>query len=202
MTSTDIFPDTPQPEPFDKREMEEVPPDPLDSEEVQKALTFQEQIRSPIFGAILVFCLVGAFAFMASIFEHQTIVDIELKYGYGISTTWFFVLAILCAILVAYMVYKPYIISRAQGSTIVLYALIFYVLTQVAWSLVLFQSRVNRGVPGLAGVFLLATTVWLGWVCYHFAEESILIFFLLLAWCFYLQSYTYNVDAHPWRKVD
>lgn len=99
------------------------------------------------------------------------------------------------------MVYKPYIVDTAHHSNIVLIAVILYELGLVFWSLSLFHSRINRGTAGVAGIALLATTVWLGWVCYHFYPDTIYIFLLLLLWSLYLQDYTFNVDAHPWTPI-
>ena len=171
----------------------------IDPDEIQKALTIQSQLNSPIFGAILIFCLLGALVTIINIYDNQVIVNIEVQFGYGITVVWFLILSLLAAVLLAHMVYKPYIIDRANGSNAILYALIFYVVAEIVWSTSLFHSRVNRGVATLASVLLLATIVWLGWACYHLVKESIYIFLILLIWCFFLQDYTYNVNAHPWK---
>jgi hypothetical protein len=186
---------------FENVDMILVDEDPPYSEAIQKSLTLEGQLTSNIFGAILIFCLIGAFVFIINIYTNQEIVDVEVKYGYGFTVGWFFALSLLGAILLAHMVYKPYILDRANGSSVILYALIFYILAEIFWSTALFHSRINRGVATLAGIFLLAATVWIGWACYHFVKESVYIFLILLIWCFFLQEYTYNVDSHPWTGV-
>lgn len=146
-------------------------------------------------------CLLGAVVFMINAWSNITVVEIETIYGNGISIGWFLVITLLLAVLTAHMVYKPYILDTNNGRSVVMQALIMYIAAQIFWSLALFHSRVNRGTAGLAAVLLLAATVWLGWVCYHFVKDTIFIFLLLLIWCLYLQDYTYNVDAHPWTPI-
>lgn len=171
-------------------------PDDLDA-----ALTIQGQFQSQIFLAILVLCLAAAVVFMINVYTNSKIVEIEVEAGSGITVTSFLIIAVLAAFLTAYMAYKPYMIDRARGGNIVLYALILYFIFQIFWSLTLFHSRLNRGVPEIAAVIFLAATIWLGWVCYNIVPDSIYIFLLLLAWCFYLVIYTYNVDTHPWTPI-
>lgn len=171
-------------------------------DDLPAALTLQGQVENTNFLALLVFCLAGAIVFMINVYTNSEIVDVEIQHGSGITVTSFLIIAILAALLTAYMVYKPYMIDRANGGNIVLYALILYVVAQIFWSLTLFHSRLNRGIPELAGILFLAATVWLGWVCYNLAPDSVYIFLLLLAWCFYLIIYTYNVDSHPWKPIE
>lgn len=172
----------------------------LEPSELQKALSLEAELQSPVFLAILVFVFLGAIAFILNIFFNVEVVNIESEFGNGIPASWFFIIIVILGILTAHMVYKPYIIDRSNGGSIVLYALVFYIIIQIVWSTALFNSRTRRGTATLTSVFLLATTVWLGWVCYHFVPDSIWIFLLLLFWCFYLQDYTYNVSAHPWTR--
>lgn len=173
----------------------------LDSPETISALSFDEEIRSKQFGAILIICLAGAAIFMVNAWLNIRIVEIETTYGNGISIGWFLVITMLLAILTAHMVYKPYIIDRANGRSVVIQALIWYVFSQMFWSAVLFHSRSNRTTGGIAGFTLLATTIWLGWTCYNLNKESIYIFLLLLLWALYLQIYTYDVNSHPWVPI-
>ncbi|CAH6419710.1 Hypothetical protein HVR_LOCUS786 [uncultured virus] len=181
--------------------MVESEPEHVDSENIQKALTLEEQIKSKEFGAILAVCLLGAGIFILSAASNSQIVDIEYIYGNGLSIGWFLVINIILAVATAHMVYRPYILDRANGKNIILWALILYVVAQIAWAVALFHSRINRGTAGVAIILFLAATVWLGWTCYHLDKGTIYIFLVLLFWCFYLQTYTSNVDAHPWIPV-
>jgi hypothetical protein len=175
---------------------------PPESIEVQEKLKFNNQLSSHEFLVILTLVFVGVVAFMANALSNPEIVDIEARYGWGVPMVWLLVLVSIVGILTAQMVYQPYILDRANNRYVVITALVLFIFAQIFWSLALFHSRINRGTAGLAGVLLLAATVWLGWVCYHFVPQIIVIFLVLLAWTFYLQAYTYNVDAKPWNAVD
>jgi hypothetical protein len=144
------------------------------------------------------FCIFGAVVLIANIYSNSDIIDIEVQYGYSITVGWFVVLSLIIAVLSAHMTYKPYVIDRAGGNNVILYALIFYILTYIIWATTLFNSRTNRGVPGLASLFLLATTIWLGWSCYNLYPDTIYIFLILLAWSLFIIEYTFNVESHPW----
>jgi len=164
----------------------------------QQSLTIKDEVKNPIFAALLVWCLLGAAVFLYSAGSNIEIVNIEVNYGNGISYGWFFVITTLLAILTAHMVYRPYILDRINGSYIIMQAVIIYVVAQMFWGITLFHSRIHRGTAEVGSIFLIAGTVWLGWTCYHLVPESIYIFLLLLIWSFYLMNYTFNVDAHPW----
>ena len=145
--------------------------------------------------------LIGAIFLIVNAFTNYEIVEIEVYNSIGVTLTWYVIISIIVAILTAHMLYKPYILDSYANQKTVLYALIYYELAYAYWSTTLFKSRLERGQALVASVILLGTTIWLGWVCYHFDNNSIFIFLLLLVWCFYLQYYTYNVNLHPWIPI-
>lgn len=171
------------------------------NEKVQAQLTLEAQLRSRQFLAILIFAIFGAVIFWLNAFSNQEVVDIENEFSSGLSLGWFLVISFVLAIVVAHMVYKPYVIETSMGRNSVLIAFILYIIAQMFWSLVLFHTRINRGTAGLASILWLSATIWLGWTCYHYCPESIYPLILLLLWIFYIMDYTYNVDAKPWRSV-
>lgn len=158
-------------------------------------------LTSKPFGAILVLCVLTAIGFLGSINANRNIVEIEQKASGGLSLPWFIVIGVIAAFLTALMVYKPYTIDTQNDSRVIINALLYFLIVQLFWSIALFHSRINRGTATFASTVMLAALVWLGWACYNLVPESVYIFLLLLAWCFYLIMYTYNVDAHPWRPV-
>lgn len=168
---------------------------------LSETLTFDYELRSKEFLAILLFTLFGAIIFFLNARSNIEVVEIEQEFANGLSIGWFLVISLIIAVLLAHMVYKPYMVERAMGRNTILVAVIMYVVAEIAWSLTLFHTRINRGTAGIASILLLAATVWIGWICYQYFKETIFIFLLLLAWVFYLQDYTYNVDSHPWRAV-
>lgn len=162
------------------------------------SLDWNTQIHSPIFGFLLIITLIGAILLLVNAWVNLQVVDIEVKYSHGITIWAFLAISIVLAILLAHMVYRPYLVDTANGKYNIITALFLYVLAQIFWSTTLFHSRINRGVAGIASIIWFASTVWLGWLCYHFFKDTIFIFMLLLIWNFYIQIYTLNVDAHPW----
>lgn len=165
------------------------------------SLQLESQIQSKEFLALLIVALFGAVIFMLNASVNDAIVKLEHRFANGLSMGWFWVINLVIAVLIAHMVYRPYVIERSLNRSTVVIALILYVLAEMFWSLVLFHSRINRGTADMAAVLLLAATVWLGWVCYHYAKDTIFIFILLLGWCFYLIDYTFSVDSRPWVPV-
>lgn len=158
-------------------------------------------LTSKPFGAILVLCVITAIGFLGSINSNRNIVEIEQKASGGLSLPWFIVISVSAAFLTAFMVYKPYIVDSANDSRVIIHALLYFLIAQLFWSIALFHSRISRGTATFASTIMLAALVWLGWACYNLVPESVYVFLLLLAWCFYLIIYTYNVDAHPWRPI-
>lgn len=153
------------------------------------------------FWALLALCVVGALIFIVNMVTNSDIVVVELSYGNGVSMVWFGVISLVLALLMTFMIFKPYKIDRNSGGNNVLFCLFFYLFAYIFWSTALFHSRVDRGLATTSGFLLLTATVWLGWVCYHFVEWSIFIFLILLAWCIFLQQYTANVDLHKWSSI-
>lgn len=161
-------------------------------------LTLDDEIQTREFISILVVNALGTIVFLANAYSNRGVIDYENQNFNGLSIGWFTTIAILGAILTSYMVYRPYLISRDQGSSVVFFALIFYLIALVFWSIALFHSQINQGAAGIAAVLLMAATVWLGWVCYHLYRPSVYVFLLILLWTFYLQYYTYQVESHDW----
>lgn len=200
VTDTEGDADLPM-DPFLREDVDDTHQDVATPPTLEQSLQFETELQSKEFLAILIFTLFGAIIFMLNASVNDAIVTIENRLANGLSMGWFLVINLIAAVLIAHMVYRPYIIERSLGRTTVMIALILYVLAEMFWSLVLFHSRINRGSADLAAVLLLAATVWLGWVCYQYSPNTIFIFILLLAWCFYLIDYTFSVDSHPWRAV-
>jgi hypothetical protein len=146
--------------------------------------------------------LIGAIFLIVNAFTNYEIVEIEVYNSMGVTLTWYVVISIIVAILTAHMLYKPYILDSYANQKTVLYALIYYELAYAYWSTTLFKSRLERGLPLVASVILLGTTIWLGWVCYHYDKNTIYIFLILLLYTLYLQIFTIYVSHNPWTAVD
>lgn len=145
----------------------------------------------------------GIFAFtgllvILSAWVNEIVVDVEAAIGIGLTLPWFFVSFTVIGFLAAVMVITPYRIDQANCKYYTFWAIIFYCFALLFWSVALFHSLVGQGTAGVASIILLAATIWLGWVCYHLHPNSILIFFLLLFWTYYLITYTYNVGTRNW----
>ena len=165
---------------------------------LDELLKFKNQINNKYFMALLVICLIGALLLIFNAISNKEIVEIEVLNNDSITLIWYILISVIIAILTAHMVYKPYIIDSYLGKRKVLYALIYYELAYVYWATTLFKSRLNRGMALVAAIILLASTFWLGWVCYHIDNNSIYIFLLLLLYTIYLQNYTILVAHNPW----
>lgn len=175
--------------------------EPVYEQTLEESLTFESQLRSNDFIAILVLLLGSAIVFIANVGSNMNVVDFENQNWFGLTVGWFIVLSIIMAVLVAHMVYKPYKIDKSNGKRYVMWAIIYFVIAQVFWAIATFHAQVDGGTAGIAGYLLLAATVWLGWVCYNLNKSTIYIFLILLIWTFYLQAYTYDVNVHGWIGV-
>ena len=172
----------------------------IKEQKLQELLLFNNQINNKYFISILILTIFGALIFIINAYTNKDIVEIEVYYDRGVTLVWYIILGIMFAILTAHMVYKPYILDSYNNGKKVLYALIFYELAYMYWSTTLFKSRVERGLALVASVFLVAATIWLGWVCYHYDKNTIYIFILLLLFSLYLQIFTIYVAHAPWKQ--
>ena len=168
---------------------------------LKELLSFNNQLTNKYFLALLVITLIGAIMLILNAFTNYEIVEIEVYNSIGVTLTWYVIISILVAILTAHMLYKPYVLDSYANQKTVLYALIYYELAYVYWSTTLFKSRLERGQALVASVILLGTTIWLGWVCYHYDKNTIYIFLILLLYTLYLQLFTVYVAHNPWKAV-
>ena len=168
---------------------------------LKELLSFNSQLSNKYFLALLVITLIGAIMLILNAFTNYEIVEIEVYNSIGVTLTWYVIISILVAILTAHMLYKPYVLDSYANQKTVLYALIYYELAYVYWSTTLFKSRLERGQALVASVILLGTTIWLGWVCYHYDKNTIYIFLILLLYTLYLQLFTVYVAHNPWKAV-
>lgn len=164
-------------------------------------LSFAGQLKNRDFLAILVLLVTSAIIFIANVVSNMGIVNYENQQWYGLSIGWFIVMALIVALLVSHMVYKPYKLDKRNGGHYVFWALIYFVIAQVLWAVACFHSQPEGGTVGLLGFILLAATVWLGWCCYNLDKSTIYIFILVLLWTFYLQAYAHDVNVHGWKTV-
>lgn len=177
-----------------------VQPDPPDSDSVKEALTLHGEFTSLIFGAIFMIAAVGAIVFIANAFVGINVVNYMVEQGRGPSLGWLVLISLILALIVAHMAYRPYIMNRAHGNDQVLWALIFFTIAYMYWSTALFQSEFDRSAGLVGTIMLLASTVWLCWVCYHQFPDTVFFSLLLLAWVMYLQYYTFVVAYAPWTR--
>jgi len=170
-------------------------------EKLEELLLFNNQLNNKYFKSLLIITLFGALIFIVNAYTNQEILDIEVYYDRGVTLVWYIIFGFICAILTAHMVYKPYILDSYNNGKKVLYALIFYELAYMYWATTLFKSRVERGLALVASVFLVAATIWLGWVCYHYDNNTIYIFIIILLFSLYLQVFTIYVAHAPWKQI-
>ncbi len=187
---------------------------PITSKTAQK-LRFDAQLSSVEFTALLVFTLIGAIIFIISALINPYIIIIENIRAGGINLYWFIAIELVLAVLTAHMVYKPYLIEKSyrkyddvpvesgfdRGDNYVMIALVLYVLMQIIWAVAMFHTRIEHGYAAVTIILYAITTVWLGWVCYHYDKSSIYIFIILLLWTFYLLLYTIDVTKRKWNPI-
>jgi hypothetical protein len=164
-----------------------------DSDPYPLTKTFQEELDSTFFKALLVWFLLGAGIVIFSMVTNINIINHELNKGGHINIVWFIILSVLMAVLGAHMSFRPYLVDRNNKSSVMLYAIILYVVFQILWGLALFHRDLNEGSAGIFGLAFISATVWLVWVCYHFFKDSIFIGILLILWSVFIQDYTIRV---------
>lgn len=155
--------------------------------------TFQEELDSTFFKALLVWFLLGAGVVIFSMATNLRIINNEINRGSQISFIWFIIISLIMAILGAHMTFRPYLIDRNNKSSVVLYAVIIYIILQIMWGLSLFHMDLNEGSAGVFALGFISATVWLVWVCYHFFKDTIFIGLLLILWALFIQDYTIRV---------
>jgi hypothetical protein len=155
--------------------------------------TLYEEFNSIIFRALLVWFLLGAGFVIFSMATNLRIINHEVQRGSHITFSWFIIISLIMAVLGAHMSFRAYLVDRNNKSSVVLYAVIFYVLLQIMWGLTLFHMDINDGSAGIFSIGLISATVWLVWVCYHFFKDTIFIGILLIIWSLFIQDYTIRV---------
>jgi hypothetical protein len=164
-----------------------------DSDPYPLTKTFQEELDSTSFKALLVWFLLGAGVVIFSMATNLRIINHEVNKGSRLTFIWFIIISIIMAILGAHMTFRSYLVARNHKSSVVLYAVIIYVVLQIMWGLSLFHMDLNEGSAGIFAVGFISATVWLVWVCYHFFKDTIFIGLLLIIWSVFIQDYTIRV---------
>lgn len=164
-----------------------------DSDPYPLTKTLQEELDSTIFKALVIWFLLGAGIVIFSMATNLRIIDHEVQKGSHLSFLWFIIISIIMALLGAHMAFRPYLIDRNRKSSVVLYALIIYVVLQIMWGLSLFHMDIHDGSAGVFALGFISATVWLVWVCYHFFKDTIFIGILLIIWAVFIQDYTIRV---------
>jgi hypothetical protein len=110
----------------------------------------------------------------------------------------------------AYMVYLSY---KAENAIYLndhsipfgmktIYAMIWYWLAQIFFTICLFHMDISDDVSGLALVLLVVATLWICWVCGRYSPWSLILSPYIIAFTIYFIIYYCLVLQVPWYYID
>ncbi len=90
--------------------------------------TWNEEFHHHYFRALIIWFLLGTGVFIFSSSTNLRIIDEQVQKGSKITFLWLIMISIILAILAAHMTFRPYLIDHRNGSSVVLSAVIIYII--------------------------------------------------------------------------